>query len=476
MPTSHAFVFVWLAAGMASFAVTDLRRKFFRFVLDWSPFMGVLFIYDRLRGYADGLLVHPREVPQIKVEAALFGRPIPTVWLQYAPVARRERPPLVGLRDVVHLPDALRRDAARRRDPLDVGAPPLRAVRDDGLRPRAHGLRDLCALSRGAAVDGGAARCRSAQSHRTVKLVWPHVPVAEYGNIFEGGEHYANNVAAMPSLHAAYALLVVLFLWRLSPWWVRPLLALYPPAMAFSLVYGGEHYVVDCIAGWAYAAFAYFSVEYVFARRAARQRVPRAGARRLNEIAQVHFCDVTVDGERWPVIGWTIATAGGTVLVDTGMVDSTPELDADWGPVIYDWDVPDLVAVINTHLHFDHCGGNRRYAGLPTYVQRRELESALAPAYLEEWVRFPGESYVELDGDTELFDGVSVLFTPGHSAGHQAVVVQNDDGLVVLGGDVTYSMRELIDGATDSIRRIHELRPSQVYLAHHERPWVPEYD
>ena len=108
-------------AGMASFAVTDFRRKFVRFVLDWSPFMGVLFIYDRLRGYADGLLVHPREVPQIKVEAALFGKPIPTVWLQNAPVARRERPSLVGLRDVVRLPDAFRRDAARRGDPLDAG-------------------------------------------------------------------------------------------------------------------------------------------------------------------------------------------------------------------------------------------------------------------------------------------------------------------------------------------------------------------
>jgi membrane-associated phospholipid phosphatase len=41
--------------------------------------------------------------------------------------------------------------------------------------------------------------------------------------------------------------------------------------MAFSLVYGGEHYVVDCVAGWAYAALAYCSVEYVFARRAARR-------------------------------------------------------------------------------------------------------------------------------------------------------------------------------------------------------------
>ncbi|HEY6960411.1 MAG TPA: MBL fold metallo-hydrolase [Gaiellaceae bacterium] len=184
---------------------------------------------------------------------------------------------------------------------------------------------------------------------------------------------------------------------------------------------------------------------------------------------------MTVGGERWPVFGWTIATAGGTVLVDTGMIDSTPELDAEWGPVLHDWHVPDVVAVINTHLHFDHCGGNRRYAGTPTHVQRAELAAAVEPDYVEAWARFDGESYVELDGDTELFDGVSVLFTPGHSAGHQAVVVETGEARIVLGGDVTYSMRELIDGATESIRRIHALRPDAVYLAHHERPWHPAW-
>jgi N-acyl homoserine lactone hydrolase len=133
-----------------------------------------------------------------------------------------------------------------------------------------------------------------------------------------------------------------------------------------------------------------------------------------------------------------------------------------------------VTAVINTHLHFDHCGGNRRFAGTPTFVQHAELEAAVEPGYIVEWVHFEGESYVQLDGDAALFDGVSALFTPGHSPGHQAVVVETAEGVTVLGGDVTYSMRELIDGATPSIRRIHELEPALVYLAHHERPWRPK--
>jgi N-acyl homoserine lactone hydrolase len=194
------------------------------------------------------------------------------------------------------------------------------------------------------------------------------------------------------------------------------------------------------------------------------------------EVVPVHFCDVTVEGAVWPVFGWAIHRTEGTILVDTGMIDSTPELDRDWAPILRPWpDLGNVVAVINTHLHFDHCGGNRRFAGTPTYVQRAELAAAVAPDYLEEWVRFAGATYIELDGDVDLFDGVSVLSTPGHSVGHQSVVVDTPGGMIVLGGDVTYSMHELIDGATPSILRIHELKPSRVYLAHHEKPWMPVY-
>ena len=195
----------------------------------------------------------------------------------------------------------------------------------------------------------------------------------------------------------------------------------------------------------------------------------------MNTVRPLHFCDVTVEGASWPVFGWAIETTDGTVLVDTGMIDSTPSLDAQWAPVLHPWpELGTVTAVINTHLHFDHCGGNRRFAGTPTYVQRAELEASTGPDYVVEWARFDGESYVEVDGDAQLFAGVSVLFTPGHTPGHQSVVVETAEGIIVLGGDVTYSMRELIDAATPSIQRIHDLRPARVYLAHHRLPWEPE--
>jgi hypothetical protein len=70
--------------------------------------------------------------------------------------------------------------------------------------------------------------------------------------LLEHGQGTVNLVAAIPSLHAAYALLVAAFLWpRTHVAILRAVLASYPLAMAFSLVYAGEHYVVDVIVGWA---------------------------------------------------------------------------------------------------------------------------------------------------------------------------------------------------------------------------------
>jgi membrane-associated phospholipid phosphatase len=273
VPTSRDLVFLWFALGMAAFCVTDLRRRVPRFVFEWAPFIGVLFVYDRLRGFADGLVFPAREVPQIRVEALLFGRPVPTVWLQS------------HLWDNAHI------------HWWDYGTwfvylthffatLVVAAVLWTWAHDRfARFATMVCAL----ALTGfatyvlypavppwlAARHGNLGESNRLIAPVWHHVPVAHYGSLFEKGQNYANNVAAMPSLHAAYALLIALYLWRIVPRSARVPLALYPPAMAFALVYSGEHYLVDCIAGWAYAVLVFVAVNRAFARRAQRVRAPQ---------------------------------------------------------------------------------------------------------------------------------------------------------------------------------------------------------
>ena len=112
--------------------------------------------------------------------------------------------------------------------------------------------------------------------------MWQHVPIAHFSSLFEHGVHYANNVAAMPSLHAAYAMLFTLFFWSILPWWTRPLLALYPVAMAFALVYTGEHYVIDVLLGWLYAA-----VVYVAGNRLADTWAAQRASRRVEQPSTV---------------------------------------------------------------------------------------------------------------------------------------------------------------------------------------------
>ena len=59
-------------------------------------------------------------------------------------------------------------------------------------------------------------------------------------------------VAAVPSLHGAYPMLLALFFWPRRRW-ARALLLAYPIAMGVVLVYTAEHYVADILLGWAYA-------------------------------------------------------------------------------------------------------------------------------------------------------------------------------------------------------------------------------
>jgi N-acyl homoserine lactone hydrolase len=187
--------------------------------------------------------------------------------------------------------------------------------------------------------------------------------------------------------------------------------------------------------------------------------------------------EVTTPNGTWPVYVHTIDHPDGLVLVDTGMIDSTPELDEEWGPTPHplpDEVVARVAMVVNTHLHFDHCGGNRRFAGTPIHVQARELADARSrPDYtIPEWVDFAGAAYVEHDGEVEVLPGVRLVPAPGHTRGHQVVLVDTDDGLVVLGGDVAYTFAELCEGKTEGQQLVLGLG-APVWLAHTNRPRIP---
>ena len=190
-----------------------------------------------------------------------------------------------------------------------------------------------------------------------------------------------------------------------------------------------------------------------------------------------HGGDVVFAGGRWPCFVHTVEHPEGLILVDTGMIDSTPELDAEWSPTperLADELVRRVAIVVNTHLHFDHCGGNRLFPGVPIHVQRRELVDARAEDdyTIPAWVDFPGATYVEHEGEAELVPGVRLLPAPGHTAGHQIVLVETAEGPIVLGGDVGYSFAELGRGDTEGRRLVLELG-APTYLAHVERPRVP---
>lgn len=102
---------------------------------------------------------------------------------------------------------------------------------------------------------------------------WLHLDVV--ARLTELGQSGSNPVAAMPSLHAGAALLVALFLWSSVPRLARLLLAAYALAMALTLVYTGEHYVADVLAGWLVAVVGMAAGRAV----AARRRPSTGGAR-----------------------------------------------------------------------------------------------------------------------------------------------------------------------------------------------------
>jgi N-acyl homoserine lactone hydrolase len=196
-------------------------------------------------------------------------------------------------------------------------------------------------------------------------------------------------------------------------------------------------------------------------------------------ITPVHVADLLAEGERMPVYVHVIDHPDARVLVDTGMTELHPavaDLDPRLRPLSkQDFDVAGIDIVVNTHLHFDHCGGNHLFAGRPIYVQRRELDDARSEDdyTIREWVEAPGVRYVPVDGELELLPGLRLVPAPGHTRGMQVVVVETRGRPVVVGGDVAVWFGELDEPHTEGQLRVRALDPELVWLAHEHEPWRP---
>jgi 4-pyridoxolactonase len=106
----------------------------------------------------------------------------------------------------------------------------------------------------------------------------------------------------------------------------------------------------------------------------------------------------------------------------------------------------DVDAVINSHLHFDHCGGNKYLTRATTYLHREEIRQARSPEPFERfgyadrgWDR-PNASFELLEGDVEFADGIHLFYTPGHTVGHYSMLVERESARPLLFmADVSYT-------------------------------------
>ncbi len=214
------------------------------------------------------------------------------------------------------------------------------------------------------------------------------------------------------------------------------------------------------------------------------------------EIVRLHLARLEVLNDI-PVHGFVIKhPRAGAILVDTGVGWGNDRVIGEWKVVNrhaadalaeHDLSPADVKIVINSHLHFDHCGQNSVFKHAPFYVQRSELERARRQDKVTfEWFDFAGARFELLDGDAEIAEGVRVVATPGHTVGHQSVFVAAPDGDAVMIGDAAYTSdiyREADKADLTkwpgqhanreewirSLQKVHALKPHAVHFCHDAR-------
>lgn len=254
LPTDPLYAFLWIWAAVIAWRVDRPWRQQLDFVRDWAPIALLLVGYNFSRGmaYRTGLAPHVEEL--IAADRAMFGWATggltPTEWLQrhlYDPDTIAWWDVLVSWVYFSHFVVAITAAAVLWVRSRDRWLSFMRRF----LALSAAGLLTYF-LYPAAPPWWAAERELVEEVARISTRGWHAIGLSGAGNLLNLGQLASNPVAAMPSLHTAFALFVVVYFARSvrRRWW--PLLAAYPLAMTFTLVYAGEHWVVDVLAGWAY--------------------------------------------------------------------------------------------------------------------------------------------------------------------------------------------------------------------------------
>ena len=242
----------WILVGIVAARLGRPLRDHARAVIDWLPLLAALILYDHTRGIADSLGMPVRVMELVDLERSMFGGVLPTTWLQEHfsnPADPQWWDAVASLVYTSHfvVPWALAAVLyVRSRDIW------MRYVHRVVLLSYA-GLVTYILLPAAPpwyAADYGFV---SDEIGRIITNGWSVLGLRSAGAMIEQAQAGSNPVAALPSLHTAFALLVSITLWTLvrSRAW-RVVIAAYPIAMALTLVYGGEHYVIDILLGWLY--------------------------------------------------------------------------------------------------------------------------------------------------------------------------------------------------------------------------------
>ena len=251
IPVQRELVIAWTCGALACFSLGRHPRQILQIALDWLPIVVVLAAYDLTRGAADSLGIDVHLQAMIDFDRLLFFGQTPTEWLQ----ARLYEPGVVSWWDVAFsivytsyfvVPFAVA-GVLWARDRIVF----LRFTRRLVTLALA-GLATYIAFPAAPPWMAGEQGLLEGV-HRTTSDGFNALGVATAG-LFSRGQENVNLVAAVPSLHAGFTALVAMFLWSRVRLGLRPLLALYPLAMALTLIATGEHYVFDVLLGWSFAA------------------------------------------------------------------------------------------------------------------------------------------------------------------------------------------------------------------------------